>query len=275
MKVDSRILIGLGVVVVGIIVYIIIKNSNKDDEDNTKTNKAKLDRLEKALKNAGIDTLEDFSETTTATDQEDVLKNLTYTKDKLFEIVDLYFPKVRCVWEKLFDDGITRFTTKLETITLGENSDGKVTWNVNDEVDHILSTNYLAEINIGCSLVFALESDILDDWYYGFIGAVALSSDRTSVIAKYDEEHEDPYSTLVLYWDRIGSSTTEMNKNFEDYVEPESLIAKTTNEDGERVNYLKYTATIQFDRNKEKIDELKEAVGNDMYYDYMVQCNSE
>jgi hypothetical protein len=282
MKVDSRILIGLGVVVVGIIVYIIIKNSIKDDDkdDNTKTNKAKLDRLEKALKNAGIDTLEDFTETTSTAPEE-----TGFTKSELFEIIDLYYPMSRCAVEMLFDDGLL---FDGEIWTLGEKSDGKVVIiEPGRESSSLLrglpmDEEDLFELAGLHSLVFVLENDNLNDWYNAFIGAVSLMSDQKSkkyykghLWAKYDKDHEDPYSTLVLYMDTLTPRGNELNKNTEVYVEAEWLHDNPVDENGNRDNYIKYTAKTQFERNKGKINELKKNYFTDKLYDYMVQCNSE
>ena len=104
MKVDIKILIGLGVVIIGVIVFIFIRNNKKnkdEDEDDKKDNNKRLNRLENALRNAGIDTLEDFTETTSTAPEEKV-----YTKSELFEIIDLYYSKFKCVLEKLFDEGM-------------------------------------------------------------------------------------------------------------------------------------------------------------------------
>jgi len=305
MKVDSRILIGLGVVVVGIIVYIIIKNSIKDDDDkddNTKTNKVKLDRLEKALKNAGIDTLEDFTETTSTAPEETTStapeettstapeettstapeetgstapEETTSTKDELFEIVDLYFPKVRCVWEKLFDDGL-EVDSRLTTFK--ENSDGKIIRSDDGEESLLRKKEFMIEaeeINIQLSLVYALKNDNIEVWYDGFIGTLASMSGEGYIWAKYDKDHEDPYSTLVLYSDTTRG-TDGINKNTEDYVEKGWLYDSSTDEDGTRIGYIKYTAKTQFERNKGKINELKEAMDlSPELYNYMVQCNSD
>jgi len=252
MKVGIRILIGLGVVVaiifsVMVFYYIFFYFI--------------ISLLKILIKMMMVKSNKDKTETT-STAQEALLMKTTYTKDEIFEIVDLYFPKVRCVLEKLFDDGLE---INGNVSTLRENSDGKV----------VLHKSDLYEICVLPSLIYALENDNLNVWYNAYIGVVALTSESFSIIAKYDEEHEDPYSTLVIYLDQsISSSTTEMNKNFEDYVEPESLV-DTTNADGLRLQYIKHTPKIQFDRNKEKIDDLKELVSNIMYYNYMVQCNSD
>ena len=291
MKVDRRILIGLGVVVVGIIVYIIIKNSNKDDddddknddkEDNTKTNKARLDRLEKALTNAGIDTLEDFGESVQA--MTSTQEETGFTKSELFNIINQYFPTSLCVVEKLLDDGLMNDNNKIRThYQLVENHEGKVE---KRESEYILGSNmYLANFDqnlltrgllissfIMSSLIFALENDNLDNWYSTFIGIMSMMSlrEEDSMFASYDEDHEDPYSTLVLYW-QMGDGTS---KNPEDYIEAGWIYDRPTNADGSMVQYIKFTPKIQFDRNKEKIEDLKQFIVM-VFYDYMVKCNSE
>ena len=291
MKVDSRILIGLGVVVVGIIVYIIIKsNKDKDDddknddkEDNTKTNKARLDRLEKALTNAGIDTLEDFGESQKMTSTQE---ETGFTKSELFNIINQYFPTSLCVVEKLLDDGLMNVNNKIRThYQLVENPEGKVEKRESEYTSDIENNMYLDNFDqnlltrgllissfMVSSLIFALENDNLDNWYSTFIGIMSMMSlrEEDSMFASYDEDHEDPYSTLVLYW-QMGDGTS---KNPEDYIEAGWLYDRPTNADGSRVQYIKFTPKIQFDRNKEKIEELKQFIVM-VFYDYMVKCNSE
>ena len=62
-------------------------------------------------------------------------------------------------------------------------------------------------------------------------------------------DHEDPYSTLVLY----TSSSRPPSTNPDDFVESISLTERPTNSDGSRIRNIKYTARLQFDRNKEKL----------------------
>ena len=148
----------------------------------------------------------------------------------------------------------------------------------------------IGEVIITYYLPFVLEHGTLDDWYDCLIGILAFFKQMYKehpdhkglsgrLWAKYDKEHEDPYRTLVLYWDKNDqNSTDQINKNTEDYVENDTLMGSSTNEDGSEVLYLKYPAVILWERYKEEIDlnELKQGRNFiDELYDYMVQCNSD
>jgi len=288
MKVDIKILIGLGVVIIGVIVFIFIRNNKKNkDEDDKKDNNKRLNRLENALRNAGIDTLEDFTETTSTAPEEKV-----YTKSELFEIIDLYYSKFKCVLEKLFDDGIDYPPMN---ISLEENSDGTVSRIRTRRNSHTrdikvrdsFTNERIGEVILKYYLPFVLEHGTLDDWYDYLIGILAYVKQMYKenpnhkglsgrLWAKYDKEHEDPYRTLVIYWDKNASSTDQINKNTEDYVENDTLMGSSTNEDGSEVLYLKYPAIILWEKYKETdLNEFKQTRNFiDEIYDYMVQCNS-
>ena len=89
MKVDKTILIGLVIVIIILIVVFYVLNNKKDNND-------RLDTLERSLKEAGIKTVETLEDTFTG-----------YTRNELMEMMDLYFPKSKCLLEKALTDGLT------------------------------------------------------------------------------------------------------------------------------------------------------------------------
>lgn len=288
MKVDKTTLIGIVVVIIIFIIIFYVLNSNKDNDNNdvvseennnNNTNNDRLDQLERSLEGAGIKTVESFKDTFTG-----------YTRNELTEMVDLYYPKSKCLLEKGFTNGLTNDSNDLIKFT--ENSEGKVVV-VIDGTSRLLKPEAIVQLFAMKSLVFSLENDNIDDWYNAFIGVISAMGGPgglENMFATYDRDHEDPYSTLAIYMSRPprvrydsvtgdpipdeSDSTWSPSTNPEDYVESISLTEHPTNSDGSRVNYIKYTARIQFDRNKEKINLLKENNFSQKLYDELLACNS-
>ena len=293
MKLNKSFLIGLIVVVIIFIVIFYILNSNKDTDDNNVVSEDnnnvvpednnnvvsedKVDHLERSLKSAGIKTIETFNDTSTG-----------YTRKELTEMIDLYYSKSKCLLEKGFTDGLTNDSNQI--IKFAENSEGKVVV-VIDGTSILLSPMMIVELFAMFSLVFSLENDNIDDWYAAFIGVISVMGGQDNMFATFDKNHKDPYSTLAIYISRPprvrhihvagegpipveSESTWSPSTNPEDYVESISLTEHPTNSDGSKVNYIKYTARIQFDRNKEKINLLKENNFSQKLYDELLACNS-
>tara|TARA_B100001248_G_C27257831_1_gene396943 strand:+ start:96 stop:845 length:750 start_codon:yes stop_codon:yes gene_type:complete len=248
MKVDKTILIGLVIVIIILIVVFYVLNNKKDNND-------RLDTLERSLKEAGIKTVETFEDTFTG-----------YTRNELMEMMDLYFPKSKCLLEKALTDGLTLSNNGI--IKLVENSQGKV---VVDGRNSLVDSEFIIQLFGILSLVYSLENDNLDDWYNVFVGVISVQGSNSNMFATYDRDHEDPYSTLVLY----TSSSRPPSTNPDDFVESISLTERPTNSDGSRIRNIKYTARLQFDRNKEKINLIKGSGEFDQrVYDELVACNS-
>jgi hypothetical protein len=260
MKVDKTTLIGIVVVIIIFIIIFYVLNSNKDNED-------RLDQLERSLEGAGIKTVEAFKDTSTG-----------YTRNELTEMIDLYYPKSKCLLEKGFTDGLTN--DQNDIVKFAENSEGKV---VIDGTSILLNPEMIVQVFAMKSLVFSLENDNIDDWYNAFIGVISVMGGQDGpehMFATFDRDHEDPYSTLAVYMPRRPSdewgsdSTWSPSTNPDDFVEAISFTESPTNSDGSRVNNIKYTARVQFDRNKDKIDLLKNSNFSKRIYDEMVACNS-
>ena len=270
MKLNKSFLMVLIVVVIIFIVIFYLLNRNKDtnvvsEDNNNVVSENKLDQLEQSLEEAGIQTVETFADDT------------GYTKKELRRMITLYYPKMKCVLEKAFTDGLINDNN--EKVLLLENSEGKVVVLrgndvVSEEVDdgRILNAEGVIQILGIFSLIFALENDNLKDYYDAFIGIISVvANSNKNMFATYDKDNKDPYSTLVLYQNK----TDIANKNIEDYLEAISFVEEPTNNVGKRAKYVKYTARIQFDRNKKIIDSLKQNNFSQKIYDEMISCNSK
>ncbi len=260
MKVDKTTLIGIVVVIIIFIIIFYLLNSNKDNDNNDivseeNTNNDRLDQLERSLEGAGIKTVESFKDTSTG-----------YTRNELTELIDLYYPTSRCLLEKGFTDGLTNDDN--EIVKFAENSEGKV---VIDGTSILLNPEIIVKFFAMFSMIYSLENDNIDDWYNAFIGVISVLGGQDNIFATYDRDHEDPYSTLAIYM----SNSRPPSNNPDDFVEAISMLEAPRNSDGSRVRNLKYTARLQFDLNKEKINLLKG--GSDFVqriYDELVACNS-